>query len=90
MERRLHACINSGCLIHAPMTELCAALLILPVAVPFGGSGCACEGEQPLHIIGHRLEVPFAADVVGATEQKLVESEHRFDGTEYRLGGVLA
>src|SRR6201992_3661165 len=57
---------------------------------PFRGSGSGCEGEQPLHVVGHGHEVPLAADVVEAAEQELAEAERRFDDTEHRFGRVLA
>src|ERR1700750_947859 len=49
-----------------------------------------CEGEQPLHVVGHGYEVPFAADVVEAAEQELAEAERRLDDTKHRLWRVLA
>src|SRR3954464_9561261 len=57
---------------------------------PLRGSDSGCEGEQPLHVVGHGHEVPLAADVIEATEQELAEAERRFDDAEHRLGGVLA
>src|SRR5215472_18129085 len=64
--------------------------------IPLGESGCSMpllasiEGEDPLHVPGHRHEAPLAPDLVEAAEQKLSEAENRLDDAEHRLRDVFA
>src|SRR4051812_26434899 len=55
-----------------------------------GSIGGACEGEQPLQIVGHGDQGPLAVDLVETSQQELAEAEHRLDDAEHRFGGVLA
>src|SRR3954447_10908287 len=54
------------------------------------GSASACEGEQPLQVVGHGDQVPLAADLVETSQQELPEAEGGLDDAEHWLGGVLA
>src|SRR5665213_1207311 len=66
------------------------ALPLVGLAV-FGGASLGCgESKHPLHVPGHGDEGPFAPDVVEPAQQKLPETENRFDDAEHRLRGVFA
>src|SRR3954463_14236298 len=66
---------NSGHLIDVPRVRIVLPRHRSSRDSPLRGSGGCCEGEQPLHVVGHGHEVPRAADIVEAAEQELAEAE---------------
>ena len=59
---------------------------------PIWASGGRRESEQPLHVVGHGHEVPFAADLFEAAQQELPEPQHRLlelDSAFYELSNRL-
>src|SRR3954451_20230004 len=75
LEERLPAFANSGHLFPVSRGRIVPPQHPFCGDSPFGGSGSGCEGEQPLHVVGHGHEVPLAADVVETAEQELAEPE---------------
>src|SRR3954451_18204052 len=75
LEERLPAFANSGHLFPVSRGGSCRHSIHFVGDSPFGGSGSGCEGEQPLHVVGHGHQVPLAADVVETAEQELAEPE---------------
>ena len=62
--------------------------LVVGTACPAFSGGA--EGEHPLDVPSHGHQAPLAAHVVEPTQQKLAESERRFDDAEYRFRSLFA